>query len=209
MANATTLKPHVTRLAAVLGAVTLAACAAPVSPTQPSYIGTSAPVSVVPTNAPSGGAVDSFARAFLNDIQPASIRARAELCGYFFVDASGQLFGTPPITGTPARCDMPAPQPGQGIIASYHTHGAFDRGYDNEVPSVIDLKSDFQFGIDGYVSTPGGRIWLVDFDTRSTRQVCGRNCVYSDPAFEARGENRIQTSYTLPALTQRQNPFAF
>jgi hypothetical protein len=101
---------------------------------------------------------------------------------------------------------MPEPLAGQGIIASYHTHGAFAPGFDNEVPSEIDLTSDFDYGIDGYVSTPGGRVWLVDFQTKSTVQVCGLRCVTSDVGYRPVGESTIQTSYTLQALRNR-NPF--
>ena len=159
---------------------------------------------VAPTNAPQGAAVDNFARAFLDNIQAASIQDRVEYCGYFFVDDTGQLFGTPPVKGTFAGCETPVPRPGQGIIANYHTHGAYSPEYDNEVPSFIDLEAVFQFGIDGYVSTPGGRVWLIDFQTKSTHQTCGRNCVYTDPNFVPQRNDNIRQSYTLPTLHQRQ-----
>ena len=197
----------------------LAACDAPRSSTtfvQPSPSGTplqSAGVrvqpqlgggfSVAPPNAPSGPAVDQFARSFLNGLQARSIAERREYCGYFFLDGNGRLQGTPPRRGRLASCEMPEPLAGQGIIASYHTHGAFDVGFDNEVPSVIDLTSDFDYGIDGYVSTPGGRVWLVDFQTQSTRQICGLRCVTSDTGFRPVGEANIQPSYTLQALQRR------
>ena len=98
---------------------------------------------------------------------------------------------------------MPAPAAGQGIVASYHTHGAYGRAYDNEVPSVIDLASDFQFGIDGYVSTPGGRVWLVDFQTQTTSQLCGLRCVTSDPGFVPQNEAGVRQSYSIATLQRR------
>ncbi|HCP82486.1 MAG TPA: hypothetical protein DIT67_13275 [Octadecabacter sp.] len=159
--------------------------------------------SVAPQNVPSGPVVDNFARSFLDGIQARSITERREYCGYFFIDQNGNLRGTPPRSGTFAGCEMPAPTAGLGIVASYHTHGAYGRAYDNEVPSVIDLASDFQFGIDGYVSTPGGRVWLVDFQTQSTRQICGLRCVTSDPGFVPQDENNIRQSYTIPTLQRR------
>lgn len=161
--------------------------------------------SVAPANAPSGPAVDNFARSILNNIQAQSIRERREYCGYIFINDAGQLQATPPIPGTFASCEMPIPMAGQGIIASYHTHGAFGRGYDNEVPSTVDLTSDFDFGIDGYVSTPGGRVWLVDFQTQSTRQICGLGCVYQDPGFVPVGEANIRPSYSLAGLEGRSS----
>lgn len=163
--------------------------------------------SVAPPNAPSGPAVDAFARNFLDGIQARSIAERREYCGYFFIDGDGQLRATAPRGGTFASCDMPVPVIGQGVIASYHTHGAFDEGYDNEVPSVIDLTSDFDFGIDGYVSTPGGRVWLVDYQTLSTRQVCGLGCVTFDPAFRPVDEATIRPAFTLQSLQQRNRMF--
>lgn len=196
------------RLATLMSAtaVFLAGCEVPQKvpdkgfvPVQPQM----ATVSVAPTGAPSGPVVDAFARDFLNTIQAQSFQFRREYCGYFFIDAAGQLRATPPRTGTFASCDMPAPRARQGIIASYHTHGSYDPRYDNEVPSVLDLQSDFEFGIDGYVSTPGGRIWLVDYQTRSTRQICGLRCVTSDPGFRPDGEAGIRQSYTVRTLQQR------
>lgn len=163
--------------------------------------------SVAPPNAPSGLSVDNFARNFLNNVQVRSISERREYCGYFFIDRDGRLQGTPPRPGTFASCSMPAPQRGQGIIASYHTHGAYGRGFDNEVPSVVDLTSDFDFGIDGYVSTPGGRVWLVDFQTLSTRQLCGPRCVTSDPGFVPQNDAGIRSSYTLQTLQRRTSLF--
>lgn len=207
------------RLTALLAAAsfTLAACDAPVGQTyvQPNPKGLvvgglvreNVGFTVAPPNAPSGAAVDQFAVAFLNTIQARSFASRAEYCGYFFIGSDGRLQATTPIRGTFASCEMPAPQVGQGIIASYHTHGAYALGYDNEVPSVVDLVSDFDFGIDGYVSTPGGRVWLVDFQTRSTRQLCGLGCVMVDPGFRPQGESGIQTRYTLQDLQRRNLQF--
>jgi len=203
-------------LLSLSAAVALAACAAPQTqtfvrpdPKAPSAFPShqNAGFSVAPANAPSGPAVDEFAANFLNGVQARSFSGKREFCGYFFVDSSGQLRGTPPRAGTTASCNMPAPRPGQGIIASYHTHGSFTRRYDNEVPSIVDLQSDFDFGIDGYVSTPGGRVWLVDFQTKSTRQVCGLRCISSDPHFIPQDEEGIRQTYTIPQLQRRSSGF--
>lgn len=191
-----------------LSVLSLSACEAnttrtvSVTPAQ-TYTG----LSVAPLGAPSGPVVDQFAVRFLDGLQAQSIAERREFCGYFFVDAAGQVQGTPPRRGTFATCEMPEPRAGQGIIASYHTHGAFDGGYDNEVPSAVDLTSDFDYGIDGYVSTPGGRIWLVDYQTRSTRQICGLGCVTSDPFFQPRDESAILPVFTVPELRRRNAGF--
>lgn len=192
------------RTAALLAALTLAACGAPVQQSSPrAAVQSNAGFSVAPANAPSGPAVDAFARDYLNTLQARSFAGQREYCGYFFIDRAGFLQATPPRAGSFAGCDMPAPRRGEGIVASYHTHGSYDPRYDNEVPSTIDLVSDFEFGIDGYVSTPGGRVWLVDFQTRSTRQICGLRCVMPDPNFRPQNESAVRASYTLPDLQRR------
>lgn len=160
-----------------------------------------------PTNMPSDAQAAQFARAFLNTIQPESVARRAEMCGYFYIDDAGNIAATEPRIGSFAGCDMPVPRQSQNIFASYHTHSAFAPGYDNEVPSAQDLMSDFEFHIDGYVSTPGGRVWHVDYSSQETRQVCGLSCVYMDPGFRPVGEAQIRASYTVPALQQRGRMF--
>lgn len=153
--------------------------------------------------APEQAAVDAFAIRFLDSIQARSIADRREYCGYFFRDATGAIKATPPRRGTFATCSMPAPTPGDGIFASYHTHGAFGRQYDNEVPSTTDLLSDFQLGLDGYISTPGGRIWYVSKTTRDAVQVCGLGCVTRDPGFVPRNEGNVRQRYTVVTLNER------
>ncbi len=154
-----------------------------------------------PQDTPDDQAVHAFAKAFLDGLQPRSVAQRAEYCGYFYLDADGRMAGTPPRRGTFASCDMPGPF--EGVFASYHTHSAFDPDYDNEVPSETDLLSDFDFGIDGYVSTPGGRVWHVDHGTRTTAQICGLGCVYQDPGFRPVGEAGIRARFTLQQLARR------
>ena len=156
---------------------------------------------------PSDSEAAAFARAFFDQIQRPSIRDRVEYCGYFYVTANGEIAATPPRRGTFASCNMPGPEPGSGVFASYHTHGAFGRNYDNEVPSVTDLLSDFDFRIDGYVSTPGGRVWHVDYGSRSTSQICGLGCVYQDPGFQPVDEGSVRVRYSVPQLGQRANSF--
>lgn len=183
-----------------LAAVTLVACADPIETInkQPVF-----PEAVSSLPAPQQTAVDTFAKNFLDSIQAQSIADRREYCGYFFRDPAGQVKATPPRRGTFATCSMPAPRRGDGIFASYHTHGAYGRQYDNEVPSTTDLLSDFQLGLDGYISTPGGRIWHVSSATRDARQVCGLGCVTRDPGFVPRNEANVRQRYTVVSLNQR------
>ena len=68
-------------------------------------------------------------------------------------------------------------------IASYHTHAAYSDDMDSEVPSVDDLEIDFEEGVNGYVATPGGRVWLNLVNEGRTILLCGPGCVYVDPGF--------------------------
>jgi hypothetical protein len=155
-----------------------------------------------PPNQPTANA---FAKAFLNSLQPQSFAERREFCGYFYTASDGSLQATPPTPGDRASCGMNEPDANAGIFAVYHTHGAYDVGYDNEIPSSDDLKLNFDLGLDGYIATPGGRIWHVEVDDQTARQVCGRNCVRSDPWFVAEDESSIRQSYTLQQIEQRIN----
>ncbi len=172
------------------------------SPTSISRSTQQQPVSAITgIAAPTTEAANRFAVSFLNSIQQRSFDGRREYCGYFLVSPTGVISATTPIPGTLASCSSPFPP--DNAFASYHTHGAYDAGYDNEVPSDVDLLGDFEFGLDGYVATPGGRIWHVEFDDRTARQVCGRGCVTSDPRFVAEDEAGIRASYTVNQIQAR------
>ena len=147
--------------------------------------------------------VDLFATRLLNGLQPQSIAESREYCGYIIRTASGDIAATPANPGGEDFCELAAPD--EGTIASYHTHGSFSPRYDNEVPSVSDVLGDFGSRIDGYISTPGGRIWIVDFSERRARQVCGPRCVFSDPKDVPKAAGFVPQSFTLPQLRARFN----
>ncbi|MEL6839706.1 MAG: DUF4329 domain-containing protein [Pseudomonadota bacterium] len=145
--------------------------------------------------------VDQFATAVLNDLQPRSIAESREYCGYIFKTKDGALAATAANRGAEDYCDLPVPD--DSVIASYHTHGSFSITYDNEVPSVDDVISDFDAGIDGYISTPAGRIWLVDYSDEIARQLCSTDCVISDPANDPGADGFIPRTFTLEELRAR------
>ena len=146
--------------------------------------------------------LDDYAIDFLGSIQADSIADRAEYCGYFYTTPGG-IAATEPNRGTKASCRFGAPPP--TTVATWHTHGAYDEGYDNEVPSSQDLRSDFLIRRQGYVSTPGGRVWKTDWVEGETFQLCGRGCVPSDPGWVAEDEGRIRRAYTLSDLEVRRS----
>jgi len=141
-----------------------------------------------------------FAREFLDRLQLRSIVEDREYCGYFGRDGDGRLLATRPRRGKYNSCTMGSPPQSMGVFASYHTHAAYERHSVNEIPSPQDLRSDIDQQIDGYVSTPGGRLWLVDHKARETRQLCGEGCVAQDPVYRPGKFEKIRSSYTLDDL---------
>jgi len=138
-------------------------------------------------------------------IQPRSISENREYCGYLGVLPNGDLTITPPKRGAPAGCTPPNPPANMRVLASYHTHAAYAPRFDSEVPSSNDLEGDISEGINGYISTPGGRLWYSDGATQKTYQLCGVACLPSGPRFQPELSNPVRQSYTLAALRQRQN----
>lgn len=145
--------------------------------------------------------VDEFARTVLDTIQPTSIAEIREYCGYIYVTDTGALAATAPARGTEDFCDLPAPD--DTVVASYHTHGGFSDVYDNEVPSLDDMRGDFNDGIDGYISTPGGRLWQIDHQDRVARQLCNRPCMIADPDDDPSDAGFVPRSFTLQELQAR------
>jgi hypothetical protein len=184
----------------LLAALALAACTATPPPLGPD---TRQPPETARASAPDDARANRFAIGFLDAIQPRSVALRREFCGFFHVTETGAIAATPPRVGDFAGCEMPVPRAGAGVFASYHTHSAFAPGYDNEVPSLQDLRNDVRLGIDGYVSTPGGRVWRVDHATRSAVQLCGLGCVFMDPGFVPLNESGIRARYSMADLRRR------
>ena len=127
--------------------------------------------------------VDILALALFDTIQPWSIRENVEYCGYIGYDRSGQLTATKAARGDMVSCEIPVEPEGFRVIASYHTHAGYDPSMDSEVPSIDDLKSDFDERINGYIATPGGRVWLFILDENAAHQLCGISCIQADAKF--------------------------
>lgn len=152
------------------------------------------------------GKVQSFAREQLNRLQEQSFKDNRELCAVIFEDSEGELGTTPLVGGARAGCDINFfDEPGMAPVASIHTHGAFDRDYDDEVPSLLDMRSDIDGGMDGYISTPGGRFWRIDARARIARQICGEGCLAQDPEYDPCKAWPPADSYTLVEMQLRRN----
>ena len=151
-----------------------------------------------------GPEFDAQAIAFLNELQPRSIQEKREYCGYFGTTSNGEFRASKPAPGEVDGCLIPDWPSGFAVIASYHTHGAFDTELDSEVPSTDDLRADIKAEVYGYISTPGGRVWIVDWRDRSASQLCGPGCVFQDPQFIPGDAGPIAQSYTLSDLRRRE-----
>lgn len=146
----------------------------------------------------------AFARTLLAELQDNSFAADREYCGMIGIDADGRLVASRPRRGSVDSCTPRDPRDAVEIIASFHTHGSFAYDYDSEVPSVADVEGDMFEGVDGYISTPGGRLWFVDGQTGVSRVICGLGCLPADPDFEAEVWGPVAPRYTLEALEQRE-----
>lgn len=137
-----------------------------------------------------------------NQIQPESLRRNREYCGYIGLDADGELVASKPRRGRKSSCTPRDPREIEVILASYHTHGGYE-GHDGyEVPSVDDIESDEAEGIDGYVATPGGRLWYIDTEDMTISLVCGPKCLISAEDYAPEPDAEIQDFYSYDELVE-------
>ena len=141
---------------------------------------------------------------FLDTVQERSLDAGREYCGYLFRRGQGELRATTATRGEEFFCipDFPAGDD-VSLVASYHTHGTFSPEADSEVPSIDDILGDREEAIDGYIATPGGRVWLHEVETGRIEQVCGLGCLIADPNHDEGANEPVATSYTFDALKRR------
>lgn len=145
----------------------------------------------------------AFARALLARVQPLSFVAGVEHCGYVGRDrATGRLRATPPARGTRDACTSPWPE-GMEVLATYHTHGPFDPAYHGELPSEGDIRSDEALGVEGWIATPGGRLWHVDPSRMQVVQACGVGCLPVARGFTKAHAGEIAKAYDFAQLRER------
>ncbi|WP_368186566.1 DUF4329 domain-containing protein [Aestuariibius sp. HNIBRBA575] len=144
-----------------------------------------------------------FIMEILGELNPQSIEINKEICGYIGYNRLGELVHTRNMIGEEASCWLPQWPTKMVVVASYHTHSTYSPEYDSEIPSLTDYESDEASGIDGYVATPGGRLWYIDTDAERVSQICGVGCLPADPNFIDEPKGRIRESYSLRALYKR------
>ena len=147
-----------------------------------------------------------YAKGTLAEIQGKSIRNNQEYCGVIFEDENGNLQTSQIYPGERAECffDWGVPL-GFHVVASFHSHGGVDEGYASEIPSSLDLATDIDARIDGFVGTPGGRVWHNSWQEGVTSQVCGEGCLEQDSRYgpsesSLPGLGRVATRYSMDEL---------
>ena len=159
---------------------------------------------ISPTTAPAQSSVEiRLIKQIMAQIQPKSFAQNREYCGYIGFDATGKLVSSRVNKGRRDYCDADWPD-SLDVVASWHTHAGFDDGAWSEVPSVSDIEADEAEGIDGYVGTPGGRLWYIDTQDMVVSQICSIGCLPTDGAFLKGNEGRIAASYTYRELLRRE-----
>lgn len=144
-----------------------------------------------------------FVQGLMESMNQLSVRFNREVCGFILQDAEGTFTSTKASWGGEASCASMPLEAGQRAVSSWHTHAAWGLGYDGEVPSIQDVEGDMRFGVNGWVGTPGGRLWYVDGTTGTMIQACGRDCLPVDPNFFPEEHGPVAETYTLDGLYQR------
>jgi hypothetical protein len=194
------------RLSAALVLTLIGAACVPL-PTSTGLIG-GATAAKDATTRPAPRAPDPAERALatsiLADLQARSFAQNREFCGFILTDGEGRLFPSPVNAGSEATCPLPQVPRGVALVASFHTHGTYSPFYQSEYPTVQDMLIDAATGTNGYISTPGGRLWYVDSRAMVVTLLCGRGCLPQDPFYDPTQDGDIRPSYTLDELIERE-----
>ena len=148
----------------------------------------------------------ALVRNRLSRAQKQSFRNNREYCGYLGRTRSGRLVVTRLVRGYRDGCTPPQPDPGTMLIASIHTHGAYDPDVPAEFPTTLDIDSDATEGVNGYIATPGGRLWYVDSAAGVVHLLCGPGCLPQDPRFHPGDDGVIRRYYRYSDLSALENP---
>lgn len=146
--------------------------------------------------------VDTFALRLLSDLQRDALERRVESCGYIYRQAGALRARIQ--RGNREFCDStPDSIPEEAeLVASFHNHGAFTEDFDSEVPSADDLDADREDELNGYVATPGGRVWKIRWRESVAEQLCV-GCVARDPRHRDGVFLPIRPRYTRAELVER------
>lgn len=138
----------------------------------------------------------------LAPLQLLSFATRFEYCGYLGETPDGSLTFTQIQRGGHDGCTPVRHGHDMTLVASLHTHGAYGATVPAEFPTILDMDSDRAEGVNGYISTPGGRLWYIDGRARVAMQLCGLGCLPQDPEFRAGDDGQIADRYSRQELEQ-------
>ncbi len=144
-------------------------------------------------------------KARLVPLQHLSFATGREYCGYVGTSTSGALTFTEMQRGGHSGCTPELPLDGMSLIASVHTHGSYDHEVPAEFPTVLDMESDAHEGVNGYIATPGGRLWYIDSSALIAVQICGLACLPQDPEFHAGDDGIIPERLTLEEMRHMES----
>jgi len=145
-------------------------------------------------------------RQHLAHPQRLSFARNREFCGYLGRAPSGQLVLTRMVQGYRNGCTPPRPPASIRLLASIHTHGAYDPNVPAEFPTTLDMDSDAAEGVNGYIATPGGRLWYVYSGPKIAVQLCGLGCLPQDSRFRAGDDGAIAKRYNYRELHRIEHP---
>lgn len=145
-----------------------------------------------------------FVSKIFRKIQTKSFSRNVEMCGYIGLDRFDRLTMSQIMFGDEATCTLPDWPENMRVIASFHTHSTYSPDYFSEIPSSIDMKSDSESGINGWIATPGGRLWFIDGARMVARQVCGVGCMPQDPNFIDDTGGSVKPSYTYSTILKNE-----
>ena len=145
-------------------------------------------------------------RERLTPLQLLSFATNREYCGYLVREPDGDYAFTDMVRGGHDGCTPLIPLSKVELVASVHTHGAYDPEVPAEFPTVLDMNSDRIEGVNGYIATPGGRLWYVDTRRMEARQLCGLGCLPQDSGFRAGDDGPIAQRYTYRELLRLESP---
>ncbi len=143
-----------------------------------------------------------FMLQLFRPLQQRSFDKRREHCGFIGYSQKGKLVASEVTPGSRDSCPLFLPRD-IAVIATFHTHGSFEVPYFNELPSETDMLSDRALNVDGWVATPGGRLWFIDSRAMVARQICGVGCLPVAPGFYKAQAGEIAQSYSFEALSAR------
>jgi hypothetical protein len=157
-----------------------------------------------PDAAPRPEAEIAAAKVWLSRAQHLSFATEREYCGYLGHGPDGTLSFSAMARGGRDGCTPEAPQANLTLVASLHSHGAYHPDVPAEFPTALDIESDAREGVNGYISTPGGRLWYIDVTALAAFQLCGPGCLPQDPDFHAGDHGLIRKFYSLHTLRRME-----